>query len=162
MAVREPTIRPAEIADREAFIAMALRSWFDAYTALLPQAEIADAPAMMARAWEKRWTEFRVADLNGALAGFYSLGDVQDLADVNYLWHLYVDPGWQRRGIGRALNRAALTEIASRGARSAWLDVLEGNAKARAFYTALGWQETGRDPEDPMLVLMEVDTAGNR
>ena len=150
-------IRPALASDRDAFIAMALRSWYDAYLGHLPQAEIDDAQAMMARAWDKRWPVFRVAVLDGTLAGFYSLGPAGHATEDNYLWHLYVDPQVQRRGVGRALNQAALTELAQRGAETAWLDVLIANTKARAFYDALGWRETGPDPDDPTLVQMAID-----
>jgi ribosomal-protein-alanine N-acetyltransferase len=144
--------------DRESFIAMALRSWLDAHERLLTAAEVADAPAMLERAWTKRWREFRVAETRGALAGFYSLGDAGDAEEDNYLWHLYVDPAWQRRGVGTALNRAALNEIAARGAATAWLDVLAKNAKALAFYRALGWCEIGPDLEDPALITMHIAT----
>ena len=158
-------LRPEAIAvrlvrqdERESFIAMALRSWLDAHDKLLTGAEVADAPAMLERAWAKRWREFRVAETQSALVGFYSLGDPGDAEENNYLWHLYVDPPWQRRGVGTALNRAALEEIAARGAARAWLDVLAKNAKARAFYRALGWREIGPDLEEPGLILMDIAT----
>jgi ribosomal protein S18 acetylase RimI-like enzyme len=137
---------------------MALRSWLDAHEELLPADEVAGAPAMLERAWAKRWQQFRVAETRGALAGFYSLGSANDATENNYLWHLYVDPLWQRRGVGTALNRAALKEIAARDASTAWLDVLAKNAKAIAFYRALGWREVGPDLEDPALILMDIAT----
>ncbi|MBN9345839.1 MAG: GNAT family N-acetyltransferase [Devosia sp.] len=149
-------IRPVHPSERGAFIGMALRSWRDAYLGLLPQADIDDAPAMMARAWDKRQAAFRVAVADGVIAGFYSLGEAGHPTDANYLWHLYVDPMLQRRGIGRALNAAALDEVASRGATAAWLDVHAANGKARAFYRALGWRDAGPDPDDPDLVRMDI------
>lgn len=151
-------VRAARKDDREAFLAMALRSWLDAHEKLLTASEVEAAPAMLERAWTKRWREFRVAETRGALAGFYSLGDAGDAKESNYLWHLYVDPAWQRRGIGTALNRAALNEIAARGAAAAWLDVLARNAKALDFYRALGWREIGPDLEDPSLIIMDIAT----
>lgn len=150
------TVRPVLISERDAFIAMALRSWYDAYLGLLPQSDIDDAPAMMGRAWNKRWTEFRVAVLDGAIAGFYSLGPAGHATDNNYLWHLYVDPALQRRGVGRALNDAALVELAGRGASTAWLDVHARNDKALAFYRALGWRDAGVDPEDPDFLRFDI------
>lgn len=147
-------VRPVRADERVAFLGPALRSWLDAYEHLLPPADVADAPAMLARAWERRWSAFRVAELDGRIAGFYSLGDPSAEDTRGYLWHLYVDPLAQRRGVGRALNAAALAEIRSRGVSRAWLDVLAGNTRARAFYRALGWREIagGADP-----VLMEHD-----
>jgi ribosomal protein S18 acetylase RimI-like enzyme len=137
-------IKQAESGDREAFLGPALRSWLDAYDGVLHAAEVADAPAMLERAWAKRWNELRLAWLDGEVAGFYSLGAADDPETVNYIWHVYVDPRAQRRGVGRALNDAALAEIWLRGAATAWLDVLAANTKARAFYAALGWRERGR------------------
>ncbi len=149
-------IRPVHPSERDAFIAMALRSWRDAYLGLLRQADVDDAPAMMARAWDKRQAAFRVALADGVIAGFYSLGQAGHATDGNYLWHLYVDPARQRRGIGRALNAAALAELGGRGAATAWLDVHAANGKARAFYRALGWRDAGPDPDDPDLVRMDI------
>lgn len=151
------SIRPVLVEEREAFIDMALRSWRDAYVGLLPEEDVAAAPQMLLCAWDARWPQFRAASLDRRLAGYYSLGDAETAATRNCLWHPYVDPDLQRSGVGRELNRAALAEIAQRGAETAWLDVLEGNAKARAFYAALGWREAGRDPDEPQLVPMERD-----
>ena len=122
-------------------------------------AEVAAAPAMLARAWEKRREAFRVAELEGVIAGFYSLGAASEPENVNYLWHLYVDPLAQRRGVGRALNAAALAEIKARGAVKAWLDVLRPNAKARAFYAALGWREVREEKDEYDSIIMECDIA---
>lgn len=150
-------VRPVRADEREAFLGPALRSWMDAYDGHLSAAEIADAPAMLERAWEKRWDKFRVAVIDGVIVGFYSLGEAGETDDNNYLWHLYVDPQAQRRGVGRALNAAALADIKSRGASKAWLDVLRPNEKARAFYPALGWRETGASQDDYDLIIMECD-----
>ncbi len=153
-------IRPAAPPDRDAWLTSALRAWLDAYEALLPAEEVADAGAMHARAWERRSDQFRLAVLDGVVAGFYSLGAADSARDRNYLWHLYVDPRVQRRGVGRALHDAALAEIAQRGPRNAWLDVLRPNLKARAFYGRLGWREARTDTSDGYdLVIMERDIA---
>ncbi len=149
-------IRPATEADRDQLRGPALRSWLDAYVGLLPQADIDDAPAMLERAFDRRITELRLAILDGTIAGFYSLGKADDPEKAGYLWHLYVDPLCQRRGVGGALNAAALAEIAARGEKRAWLDVVEGNTKAIAFYVAMGWRDFGREQSDGLdFVLME-------
>lgn len=154
------TIRPGEPQDRDVWLDAALRSWLDAYQFLLPPQEVANAPMMLATAWEKRSGLLRLAILDGVVAGFYSLGDAGQTGDRNYLWHLYVDTRHQRRGVGRALHDAALAEIAARGASTAWLDVMRANEKARAFYAALGWTETGEDQSDGYdLIILERDIA---
>ncbi len=153
-------IRPGVPELRDGWLEAALRSWLDAYDGHLPPDEIAAAPAMLARAWARRSRDLRLAVLDGAVAGFYSLGNADSAEERNYLWHLYVDPHFQRRGIGRALNDAALAELASRGVSSVWLDVMRPNARARAFYAALGWRETKSDTSDGYdLVIMERDIA---
>ncbi len=100
---------------------------------------------MIDRAIAKRFDRFVAAIVDGRVAGYYSLGDADDAQD--YLWHLYVDPAFQRRGVGRALLRHAERAIAARGHASARLDVLARNAKALAFYAAEGWVETGRETD---------------
>lgn len=151
-------IRPGAPEFREGWLEAAVRSWLEAYDGHLPPEEVADAPAMHARAWNKRSGDFRLAIVDGVVAGYYSLGNPSSAEDRNYIWHLYVDPRMQRRGVGRALHDAALAEIAARGATTAWLDVLRPNAKARTFYTALGWRETKSDTSHGYdLVIMERD-----
>ncbi len=151
-------VRPAELLDRAGFLQMALRSWLDAYESLLPQEVVADAPAMLERAFDKRWRELRVAVSDEAVVGFYSLGAADDPGYRNYLWHLYVDPAFQRRGVGRALDAKALAEIGARGDTTAWLDVLAANQRARAFYRALGWREVRVEATDDYdLVIMECE-----
>lgn len=143
-------IRRPRPEDKAAFRAVALASWLDAYVGVLPEAEIAEAPAMIDRAIAKRYDEFVVAILDGQLAGYYSLGD------ENYLWHLYVDPAQQRRGVGAALHDAALAAIAARGFSTAKLDVVEVNEKAMRFYRRHGWSEVGREDYDgSQLIIME-------
>lgn len=154
MPLEVRTVRPDE---REAFLGPALRSWLDAYADHLEPAEVADAPGMLARAWDERADAFRVAVRDGVILGFYSLGDPAHPQRFDYLWHLYVDPQAQRQGVGRALNDAALAEIAGRGATRAWLDVLRHNEKARAFYRALGWREIGSENGDQDVLLMAYD-----
>jgi len=151
-------IRPVEPGDHDGWLDAALASWLDAYQFVLPADEVANAPAMLETAWTKRWQELRVAVLDGAVVGFYSLGDAAKPDEVNYLWHLYVDPKVQRRGVGRALHEAALAEIAARSAATAWLDVIRQNDKARAFYAALGWRVTKTETDSGYdLVVMERD-----
>lgn len=151
-------IRPALPDDRDGWLDASLASWLDAYQYVLPADEVANAPMMLETAWDKRRGELRVAIVEDVVAGFYSLGDAGKPDELNYLWHLYVDPRFQRRGVGRELHDAALAEIASRGAKSAWLDVIRQNDKARAFYAALGWRVTKTDTSDGYdLVVMERD-----
>ncbi|NBZ88546.1 GNAT family N-acetyltransferase [Rhodobacteraceae bacterium CYK-10] len=68
----------------------------------------------------------------------------QVVAGEAELLTLAVDPGARRQGIGRALVAGFLAEARARGAESAFLEVAEGNAPARALYEGQGFAETGR------------------
>lgn len=62
------------------------------------------------------------------------------------VYALYVLPSRQRRGIGRALMRAAASRLAAGDSRSILLWVLAANAPARQFYRALGGEVVGEQP----------------
>lgn len=139
--------------DADAFHAMAVASWMDAYAKILPADVVAEAPRMISRAMAQRFDKFMAAFDGDQALGYYSLGD--DPGDQNYLWHLYVDPTAQGRGIGAILHAAALDEIRARGCAFAMLDYVAGNEKAARFYARQGWIETGREVSDGLdLVLM--------
>lgn len=62
---------------------------------------------------------------------------------------LYVDPFFQREGVGRALLDAALTRGRQAGDKTAFLWCLAENAHARAFYARAGFAPTGRTKPEP-------------
>ena len=57
---------------------------------------------------------------------------------------LAVDPAAQRRGLGLELLTDFEREAVARGAYTAFLEVAEDNAPARALYARAGWMEAGR------------------
>ncbi|HEX4983884.1 MAG TPA: GNAT family N-acetyltransferase, partial [Ilumatobacteraceae bacterium] len=64
---------------------------------------------------------------------------------------LYVDRAERGSGVAAALLRRAEAEIRAGGHRCAWLAVVAGNRRARAFYTREGWHDSG-------LVAYEAET----
>lgn len=62
------------------------------------------------------------------------------------LCNLFIHPGWQRRGIGRALLEAACAPCAGRSPKGAIL--LNAAPDAVAFYRRLGFEE--REPTRPL------------
>lgn len=74
------------------------------------------------------WDFALIAECGGVAAGY--LGAAGGLLD-----DLFIDPAFQRRGIGRALVEAQL----ARGIRPVTLEVYEENAPARALYDAFGF-----------------------
>lgn len=59
---------------------------------------------------------------------------------------LATDPARRRQGLARALLADFAAEARARGAASAFLEVAEDNAPARALYAAAGWETAGRRP----------------
>ena len=73
----------------------------------------------------------------------------------SFVHHLYVDPEWHGRGIGRALLAAA---VAIAGGR-ATLKCQQKNPDALSFYRRLGWTEgeTGDSEVGPWVMLHSPD-----
>ncbi|KEP69150.1 alanine acetyltransferase [Thioclava dalianensis] len=74
--------------------------------------------------------------------GGFLLGRV--IVDEAELLTLAVDPAQRRRGIARRLMAQFVAQCQTRNVCSAFLEVSETNAAARALYVATGWQESGR------------------
>jgi ribosomal protein S18 acetylase RimI-like enzyme len=63
------------------------------------------------------------------------------------LFGMYVDPAWQKQGLGQALIQAALDHARSRpGALLVQLTVSENNSTARGFYERNGFVAFGVEP----------------
>lgn len=87
-----------------------------------------------------------VAEAKGELAGAATvmMRSAPDFAVfINQSWgvldNIAVVSSWRRRGVGRALTRAAERWALGRGAKWLELGVYEFNTQARAFYQALGY-----------------------
>jgi len=78
-----------------------------------------------------------VACLGDRVAGFVSWNGA-------YVTWLYVDPGAQRRGIGRRLLEHALRQIGP----EAWTNIIAGNEPALALYRRAGLQVVWERPGD--------------
>jgi len=64
-------------------------------------------------------------------------------ARARNIWALFVEPGFEGRGIGRALLAVAVRWLWDQGDQPIWLST-EPGTRAERFYRAAGWQETGR------------------
>jgi ribosomal protein S18 acetylase RimI-like enzyme len=86
-------------------------------------------------------------DEDGALLGYaYATLEPRnwnDLLDAaGKLNDIFVDPAARRRGVGRALCRAALAELAARGAPRVVLMSAWRNPDAHVFFESLGFRRT--------------------
>jgi len=92
------------------------------------------------------------------------------VADEAEVLALAVARDRQGRGIGRRLVEKLCRAAARRGARQLFLEVAEGNVRARALYACLGFRETGRrrgyyvptdaPPEDALNLCLTLEAAG--
>jgi L-amino acid N-acyltransferase YncA len=138
-------VRPAAVADVEAIARVHVQAWQESYRGLLPQAAIDERPVeTRVKQWYNTLVSLDrptfVADENGAVCGFVSGGSVlwSGLSTGSEVSALYLLDVVKRRGVGRALFKALLGELAARDFRSAGLWVLTANAPARRFYEAMG------------------------
>ena len=114
----------------------------------------ADLAALHARCFTTPppWSEAAFASfLTDPLAFLLVEGDAAFLlgravAGEAELLTLAVAPESRRLGLGRKLLARFLYQARLRGAASAFLEVAEDNAPARALYTAQGFADVGRRP----------------
>lgn len=104
---------------------------------------VGDTATLAALASDPRWRCLlleHAVDGEAHVLGYASLR--LDAADAE-LVRLYLHPRFQGRGLGRQLLHAAEAAAREAGARSLWLDCWDGNRRARAFYAACGYADTG-------------------
>jgi len=73
-----------------------------------------------------------VAEIDGVVAGFYQINLATRLVELDHLWVL---PEHMCKGIGQALMRHAIAELADRGIAHLCID---SDPNAEPFYLALG------------------------
>lgn len=79
-----------------------------------------------------------ICEINGTIVGFA----IVDLVEHN-VWALFVQPGYEKKGIGRELQRLMLAWYFSKTSHPLWLGTAPGS-RAESFYRKSGWTETGR------------------
>ncbi len=67
---------------------------------------------------------------------------IADLHDQN-IWALFVNPGYEGKGIGRRLHNIMLDWYFSQSQQKVWLGT-SPNTRAEAFYRIAGWKEVGK------------------
>jgi GNAT superfamily N-acetyltransferase len=75
--------------------------------------------------------------------------------DTGWIWALFVRPGHEGRGIGRALFEAACGALLRAGFRTLMLST-DPETRAARFYRAAGWRETGRTAEGELVFEFSV------
>jgi GNAT superfamily N-acetyltransferase len=140
-------IRLASADDARAVETIRILGWRAAYRHVFPPADL-DALPIDPERWRARlhvpppgWTTF-VAEDEGRVVGFASVGPSRDEDAMGELYAIYVEPEAWSTGAGRALLAAAEEQLA-REYDAGLLWVLEDNPRARRFYERAGWAPDG-------------------
>jgi putative acetyltransferase len=148
----EPFLRPATAADVDAIAELFHRGWHDAHPGHVPDGltERRTAEAFHDRVRQRvaETDETTVADADGVIAGFI-------MVDGDEAEQVYVDRSFRGSGLATTLLGEAERQIAEAGHDVAWLAVVRGNARARAFYAKQGWVDEG-DLDYPVTALGET------
>lgn len=149
-------LRPAALSDADAIARIHVATWRDAYSGLMPQEFLDELDAgRRAEGWRRilksadlpRAGAF-VADDDDGLVGFAHVCPSRDQgasSDTGELTSIYVLSTAWGTGVGRALMSACVQSLATAGFAVATLWVLDGNARARHFYEAVGWALDGEE-----------------
>jgi [ribosomal protein S18]-alanine N-acetyltransferase len=138
-------IRSAVLADAGLLVAVERRCFSD------PWSETSFREAL-----DSPWSFGLIAHTSKAIAG-YLIG--REVAGTGEVLNLAVSPEFRRRGVARALLRAALVMLRKRRVDEVYLEVRESNRSAQALYLSSGFRPVGqrpsyyRNPKEDALVL---------
>jgi GNAT superfamily N-acetyltransferase len=92
-----------------------------------------------------------VAEIDGRVVGFA----IADLSGAN-VYALFIEPQYERRGLGRLLHDTMMDWFFSREAGSVWLSTDPGT-RAEAFYRKAGWTVAGTEDNGEIRFEMSRD-----
>ena len=78
-----------------------------------------------------------VCEIDNRIVGF-AIADLQE----NNIWALFLDPAFEKKGIGKILHRIMMDWYFSQTKEKLWLGTAF-NTRAEAFYRKAGWTEAG-------------------
>ena len=154
MSILETHLRPATPEDAITIAAVAVQVFLDTYATEGVRPDLAaeafaeySVAAFFGRLAEPG-RRFILAEQARGLIGFAEIQITPVSAPVGAvvgaeLVRLYVQPNFQRRGIGRRLLQAAELAATAASLGHLWLTAWEGNGRARSFYAARGYQDVG-------------------
>jgi GNAT superfamily N-acetyltransferase len=147
----DPILRLATADDVDAITTLFHEGWHDVHPGRVPDGltERRTPDAFHDRVAQRvaETDETTVAEVDGTVAGFIMVsGDEAE--------QVYVDRAFRGSGAAGLLLTEAERQIAARGHDVAWLAVVQGNARAQAFYAKQGWVDQG-DFDYPVTALGE-------
>jgi len=128
------------------------RGWRDGHLGHVPDALV----AVRTRESFAERAAVRVGDAVVAVVGDTVAGFTMVVEDE--VEQVYVSADHRGAGVAGVLIEDAERRVEAAGYRRAWLAVVAGNARARAFYTRAGWRDDGpfeylaHGPESPVSV----------
>ena len=111
----------------------------------ITDAMVAEHLTALGRGW--------VCERDGRLVGF-AIANRRDAS----IWALFVEPGHEGRGIGRALHDTMLAWLRAEGLATVRLGTAPGT-RAERFYRRAGWRATGLDAHGALG--FEIDLRGD-
>jgi GNAT superfamily N-acetyltransferase len=141
------SVRRARPADAHAIGHVHVRTWQAAYRHAFP-AEVLESLSTDEREgnWRDRLEEGMVAwvaEAQGRVVGFVSVGPSRTEDDTGELYAIYVLPEAWGTGAAAGLMAEAKDWFAQEGYATAMLWVLADNPRARRFYEREGWRAEG-------------------
>lgn len=97
--------------------------------ALVPDKDVEDYITNRGQGW--------ICEINNTIVGFA----IVSLADNN-VWALFIQPGYDKQGIGRKLHDDMMCWYYKQTNKTIWLSTSPGT-RAQNFYRKAGWEETG-------------------
>ena len=97
--------------------------------ALVPDADVEDYITRRGKGW--------VCEINNRIVGF----SIVSIIDKN-VWALFIQPGFEKKGIGRQLHDNMMNWYFSQTNVPIWLSTTPGT-RAEQFYRKAGWTEMG-------------------
>jgi GNAT superfamily N-acetyltransferase len=129
--------------DAEGVARVHVETWQAAYAHALPQAQLQALSMEEAVERSRRWPPSFVAEGDGEILGFVSVGASRDPGTDGELFAIYVHPEHWGTGVGRTLIESGEEELRALGHEEAILWVLDDNPRARRFYELAGWTADG-------------------
>ncbi|QYG91904.1 GNAT family N-acetyltransferase [Iamia sp. SCSIO 61187] len=131
------TIRRAAPGDAEPIARVWYEAWSDGHTGHVPDGLLAHRrPEHFARRAVDRVEQSWVAEIDGEVVGFVTV-------EGDELEQIFVLRRARGTGVATDLLRVGEDAIHAAGHEVAWLAVVAGNARARAFYERQGWVDAG-------------------
>ncbi len=92
-----------------------------------------------------------LCEIDGRIVGFA----IADLTEHN-VWALFIQPGYEKKGIGKKLHNIMLDWYFSQTNKTIWLGTTPGT-RAEKFYRKAGWTEAGIRPNGEIKFEMSFD-----